>query len=166
VQRPTLDVYMLGLACQAALRTTCIRRGVGCVLASARGHVLAIAYNGVASGMPHCSEATGMADSEPNSRVLFYGHRCAGHDLPPGQDSCEAIHAEQNALLQCRDPWTIETSYQTLSPCKACVKLLLGTSCRRLVFTEEHVDPVPRELWLRAGRRWEQATLQWPMVTR
>jgi len=158
--RPTLDQYLMGFARLAAERTTCIRRGVGCVLANERGHVLAIGYNGVASGLPHCNEETDyyrLTGCSEDTLVAVYGHACAGHDLPPGQDSCEAVHAEQNALLQCRDPWEIHTAYVTLSPCKACLKLLLGTSCKRIVFLEEHVDPAPRELWLKAGREWHQA---------
>ena len=138
--RPSLDEYLMGLAYLASARTTCIRRGVGCVLANVRGHVLAIGYNGVASGLPHCIE----------------GHTCDGHALPPGQDSCEAVHAETNALLQCRDPWSIDTAYVTLSPCKACLKLLLNTGCRRIVFLQEHTDTTPMNLWLKAGRVWEQ----------
>jgi dCMP deaminase len=122
------------------------------VLVNGRGHVLAIGYNGVASGLPHCNDRN-PADLWGDDKLV---HVCVGHDLPPGQDHCEAVHAEQNALLQCRDPWSIDTAYVTLSPCKACLKLLMNTSCRRIVFLEEHVDPMPKELWLKAGKQWEQ----------
>jgi dCMP deaminase len=144
--RPTLDQYLMELAKVAATRTTCIRRGVGCVLANKQGHVLAIGYNGVARGLPHCNEL----DTEHR-----WSNLCIGHDLPPGKDTCEAVHAEMNALLQCRETSDIETAYVTLSPCKACLKLLLNTSCQRIVFLEEHVDPLPKELWLKTGRIWE-----------
>jgi len=141
MERPTLDQYLMGIAQLAAARTTCIRRGVGCVLANGRGHVLAVGYNGVASGLPHCSTA---------------GNACQGHDLPPGQDLCEAVHAEQNALLQCCDPWKIAAAYVTLSPCKACLKLLMNTNCQTIVYLEEHTDPMPKALWLKIGRTWKQ----------
>jgi deoxycytidylate deaminase len=128
--------------------------------------VLAIGYNGVASKMPHCNEATSMwqnpaflrpdADRFDVKEVPVFGHACQGHNLPPGQDSCEAVHAEQNALVQCSDPDRVATAYVTLSPCKACAKLLLGTGCRRIVFAEEHVDPFSRELWEKAGRTWQK----------
>lgn len=179
--RPDLDHYLMGLAEQAAARTTCIRRGVGCVLANKRGHVLAISYNGVASGLPHCNqqiksihvchrppqnmgvalkqlESAGIKNagiSKLEGSAIHYStlpHVCEGHNLPPGQDNCEAVHAEQNALLQCTDAWTIETAYVTLSPCKACMKLLLGTSCQRIVYKELHVANEHLELWRRAGR--------------
>lgn len=168
MSRPSLDQYLMGVAQLAATRTTCIRRGVGCVLSNARGHILAVGYNGVAAGMPHCNEEVTeqlptheMGGGSRFAKVLIRGirvhhpHACKGHDLPPGQDSCEAVHAEQNALLQCRDPWEIDTAYVTLSPCKACMKLLLNTSCSRLVILEKHVDELPLDLWIRAGRTWE-----------
>ena len=170
--RLSLDEYLMGIAKLASARTTCIRRGVGCVLANDRGHVLAVGYNGVASKLPHCNAETGCVPNPILRRELdntyrtpehweietvpVHAHACEGHDLAPGKDSCEAVHAEQNALLQCRDPWTIDTAYTTLSPCKACLKLLLNTSCRRIVFLEEHVDLLPRVLWMKTGRTWER----------
>lgn len=148
--RPTIDEFMMGLAMLASQRTTCIRRGVGCVLANKRGHVLSIGYNGVAAGLLHCNDLQGQKQksgvkisasaslesavmclehnaphlkgkargyefcSNPNSGEAnrpddngvmwlsfeYTPHACQGHDLPPGQDSCEAVHAEANALLQ------------------------------------------------------------------
>ena len=153
--RPTLDQYLMELATVAAKRTTCIKRAVGCVLADERGRVLAVGYNGVASGMPHCNDRNPVDlwsdDALP--------HACKGHDLPSGQDSCEAVHAEQNAMLQCRDPDKIHTAYVTTSPCKPCVKLLMNTGCRRIVFLEEHTDLWPKEQWLKLGREWYQLKL-------
>ncbi len=149
--RPTKHEYLMELAVVASRRTTCLRRGVGCVLADERGHVLAIGYNGVARGLPHCNQQV------PSTGEFPYA--CGGHDLPSGQDACEAVHAEQNALLQCADPDRIRTAYVTLSPCKACLKLLLNTPCERVIFLEEHTDPLPRSLWTKAGRRWERLIL-------
>jgi dCMP deaminase len=149
IMRPLLDAYMMELAKVAATRTTCIRRGVGCALMDSRGFLLGLGYNGVASSVPHCNEVHAIGGDYEH-----LPHVCVGHHLPPGQDSCEAVHAEQNAILQCGDPWKIDTTYVTLSPCKACLKLLLNTSCRRIVFLEEHTDLLPREMWLKAGRSW------------
>ena len=139
--RLTIDQYMMKLAEVASMRSTCLKRDVGCVLTDSHNRILAIGYNGVASGMLHCNE---------------FNPGCPGWDLPAGQDSCEAIHAEANAVLQCRDPWAIKTAYVTLSPCKACLKLLLNTSCREIVFMNEHDDPWPKEQWLKSSRVWRQ----------
>ena len=139
--RPTKDVTFLAMAETLALRTTCVRRGVGCVVTNARGHILSTGYNGTAAGLPHCNE----------------GNCCQGHDLPPGQDHCEAIHAEMNAVLQCHDVYAIDTVYVTLSPCIRCTKALLNTSARRIVYRDNHLGPNGKELWERAGREWLSA---------
>jgi dCMP deaminase len=145
--RPSKDVYFLRMAQLVATRATCARRQVGCVLVSGRGHVLATGYNGVAAGRPHCNE----------------GHPCEGANLPSGTglDLCQAAHAEQNALLQCHDVHEIETCYCTTAPCVTCTKLLLNTSCRRVVFVADYPHTqAAMQLWhgyqheVRCGREW------------
>src|SRR4051812_7976140 len=109
-----MDVHTnwLIVADMISLRGTCARRRVGCVLTDEHNRVLATGYNGPASGQPHCITSP-----------------CAGATLPGGTglDSCEAIHAEQNALLQCTDVQRIANVYCTASPCIHCVKMLLAT---------------------------------------
>ena len=122
-----------------AERGTCARRKVGCILVNKRGHVLATGYNGVASGMAHCTE-----------------YPCRGATAPSGTglDLCQALHAEQNALLQCRDVYDIDTAYCTASPCMTCVKLLLNTSCQRIVYLDEYPHPDAANLWRATNRVW------------
>lgn len=140
--RPSRDEWALQLALLTGRRSTCCRRQVGCVLLNSRGHVLATGNNGVAVGLPHCNEV----------------NACPGALAASGTqlDACQAIHAEQNALLQCRDVYAIETCYVTASPCVTCTKLLLNTSCQRVVFVEPYPQPAAQELWVAAGRTWAQ----------
>lgn len=122
-------------------RATCARRQVGCVLLNERGHILATGYNGVAAGQPHCTD-----------------QNCPGAGLPSGQglESCQAIHAEQNALLQCPDVYKIHTAIVTTAPCVTCTKLLLNTSCQRIVYFEDYPQAeAAKKLWVSAGRLWE-----------
>ena len=130
--RPNRDEYFLSMASLVSLRATCRRRRVGCVLVDANRHVLATGYNGVARSMPHCLDTP-----------------CDGANLPSGTglDRCNAIHAEQNALLQCRDVEAIETAYITTSPCVTCVKLLMNTGCKRIVFIQCYPDQTAKTLW-------------------
>lgn len=141
--RPDIDTYFMSMAVLASSRASCARRKVGCVLINARHHVLATGYNGPATGMANCSE-----------------HPCAGASMPSGEGLhlCEAIHAEQNALLQCKDVWQIDTAYITASSCITCTKLLLNTSCQTIVFLEEYPHSDAKDLWIRSGRKWEQYT--------
>jgi dCMP deaminase len=171
--RPNKDQWAIELAEVTAKRATCLRRQVGCVLVNVRGHVLATGYNGVAAGQPHCNEVTGFnfiygngvdtlkqLTGQATGREDVYGNACPGANSPSGTnlDGCQAIHAEQNALLQCRDVYSIHTCYVTASPCITCVKLLLNTSCEKIVFTEEYPHKAAQELWVQAGRIWQQTT--------
>lgn len=91
-------------------------------------------------------------------KAEYSPNACSGAEAPSGQslDSCQAIHAEQNALLQCRDIYAIDTAYVTASPCITCTKLLLNTSCRRIVFKELYSHSQSETLWTGTGRVWER----------
>lgn len=151
-ERPTRDRWALDLAFVTARRGTCLRRAVGCVLLDAAGRVLATGYNGVARGQPHCNAAELI--ERPHGRpTRVYPHACAAAGAASGTqlDGCEAVHAEQNALIQCRDVDAIETCAVTASPCLTCVKMLLNTSCRRIVFAERYPHAEAERLWTRPG---------------
>lgn len=163
--RPTNEETCLNVAVEWSKRSTCLRRAVGCVLVNARGHVLATGYNGTAAGLPHCNEPSGritlheMGKVGPTTIPSNFPNACPGYTSTSGTnlDGCEAIHAEQNALLQCRDVFAIDVCYVTHSPCVTCVKLLMNTSCRRIVFKQRYAhDDASRLLWERRNDRlWE-----------
>lgn len=163
--RPTREKWAMNLVAATAKRATCIRRQVGCVLLNKRGFVLATGYNGVASGMPHCNEVKHeyvvdgvlYSTTVPYHReIKVFPHACTGALSPSGTnlDGCEAIHAEQNALLQCSDVHDIHECFVSCSPCITCTKLLLNTSCQNIFFLEEYPSQLGKELWERSGRRW------------
>lgn len=137
MSRPDIDTYFMNMADLVATRSTCLRRAVGCVLINKRNHVIATGYNGVAAGMLHCNEPTEVyLDGAPK----LYENACEGATLPSGEglDKCQAIHAEQNALLQCCDVYEIYTCYTTTLPCVTCVKLLLNTSCQYIIYNSDY----------------------------
>lgn len=140
--RPPKDAINMAIAKTVATRTTCARRAVGAVAVDADGYLLGTGYNGQYTGSKHCNE----------------GNPCPGATSASGTnlDGCAAIHAEQNLLLHCGDPRKIDTVYVTTSPCTSCLKLLLGTNTRRIVFEEEYPgSDISRELWTNSGRLWE-----------
>lgn len=132
MSRPSRDEMFLRIALIASRRSTCKRREVGCVLVNKDHHIIAIGYNGVPRNRTHCTD-------EP----------CPGAALKSGTglDLCEAVHAEQNALLQC-NPQEVDVAYVTASPCVHCVKMLLNTPCHRISFIEEYPHPVAKQLWM------------------
>lgn len=135
--RPERDEIYLRCAELFAERATCVRRKVGCVIVDEDGRILATGYNGVAAGRPHCNE----------------GFPCEGAGCASGEglDQCEAIHAEQNAILFLGDPRKAHTIYVTVSPCLSCMKLLLGTAARRIVTRELYPHEAAMDWWARAG---------------
>src|SRR5688572_2973877 len=164
--RPPIEVTMMNVAYEMARRTTCLRRAVGCVLTNKHNHILSTGYNGVAKGEAHCNLGVLRYDERDdlaNKWLWQYPHACPGAVAKSGSqlDECYALHAEWNALLQCRDPQAIERAYVTTSPCVTCVKLFLNTSCKSIYFVEAyeaHHDKA-RELWTRGGRKWIQMKL-------
>ena len=165
--RITRDQWAIEMAQVTAKRSTCMRRAVGCVLLNDFGHVLSTGYNGVARGRPHCNQPEFVRRIETGLGFPFppvielpnnFTHACSGSKAESGTnlDACQAIHAEQNALLQCRDVYQIAVAYVTASPCITCTKLLLNTSCQRIVFVEEYPQPEARQLWVDSGRLWQK----------
>ena len=165
--RPSRDVWALQMAKLVSTRATCLRRQVGCVLLNAKGHVLATGYNGRPAGFPHCDheevewydykpfgDQSNHEIMRPTKSQIIHPCACNGADAVSGKDldSCQAIHAEQNAMLQCKNVYEIDTAYITCSPCMTCTKLLLNTSCRRIVYIEEYAHSEWKEMWEQMGR--------------
>lgn len=116
---------------------------MGAVLVDQQNRVLSIGHNGPAKGMPHCTERP-----------------CDGASCPSGTglDLCQAIHAEQNALMFCSDIMKIDKCFVTTSPCIHCVKMLMNTSCKTIIFAETypHAEQA-RLLWEQdPSRKWFQ----------
>ena len=152
VTRPTRDQWAMSIAELTSQRTTCKRRAVGAVLLNERGHLIATGYNGVAAGMPHCNERVVNLQG-----IGTYPRACAGAEAPSGTqlDACGAIHAEQNALLQCKNIYEIATCYVTTAPCVTCTKLLMNTSCKEITFMDDYPQATAsKALWESAGRIW------------
>lgn len=140
MHRPNQHETWLLVAHVIAGRGTCLRRRVGCVLTDAKGYVLSTGFNGPGPGQIHCIDSA-----------------CPGASYGPGQrlDLCDAIHAEQNALITCADVGRVAYIYTTVAPCRHCVKMLLRTSAQELYFIEPYSSD-GRDLWERSSRRWIQ----------
>src|SRR5689334_20181011 len=102
--RPSKDRTFLEVCEVLSRQGTCARRKVGCVLVDEQKNIIGSGWNGNARGLSHCIDTPCPGASEKSgSKTSLY--------------LCEAIHAEQNALLQCKDVQTIHTCYISCSPC-------------------------------------------------
>lgn len=115
--RPNIDEYYMNLLPHVSDRSTCGRRAVGAILTTTGGKILSAGYNGVPSGSPHCTE-----------------HPCIGRNDNKGDSSrCLAVHAEQNALLQCMRLDLAGVMYCSIVPCFSCAKMILNTNITKIV---------------------------------
>lgn len=155
--RVSREEYFLMMAVLASSRGTCVRRKTGCVLVDKKNRVIGTGYNGVPSGMTHCID-----DGDTSSPIAL----CPGHDAAPGEalDECFAVHAEMNAILRCSATHKIAVAYCTHTPCIHCMKLLLNTTCERIVCAERYPQEIAVRIWKNAGRRIQWKTLTEPIV--
>jgi len=128
--RISKDECYLKIAQVLAERSTCLDKQVGCVIINDKNEIITTGYNGAARGHEHCIDI-GLCMKEVFNNIA----------------RCPSAHAEQNALIQCKVPEQIHTIYTTLSPCVACIKMIMNTPCKRIVFLEEHMHSEAKELW-------------------
>ena len=133
----------MDLAIRASKEAKCIRRGVGAVLVDDLYHVKAIGYNGPPSGVKNCTE-------EP----------CMGARMMSGTglDTCLAIHAEQNAIIQCSDVHACRICVSSVSPCMHCMKMLANVPNMDVIIFNEIYDQEALDWWMHIGRYHMQVT--------
>ena len=134
-KRPSWDEYFLGIADLISKRSTCLRRRVGAVLVRDK-RILATGYNGVPSGIKHCSEVGCIREK----LKIPSGER---HEL------CRGLHGEQNAFLQAALHGTSvkdSTLYSTTQPCIICAKMLINAGIREIVIRGDYPDKMSKDL--------------------
>jgi len=140
-ERISWDEYFMRFAELAASRTTCLRRSVGAVIVKNK-HILATGYNGAPKKVPHCKDLGGCLREKLN---VPSGER---HEL------CRALHAEQNAIIQCAmSGQNIEgaTIYITHQPCIICSKMIINAGIKRIVVREGYPDNLAKQILSEAG---------------
>lgn len=120
--RPSIDEYFAEITRVISKRSTCLRRKVGAILVRDR-RILSTGYNGAPSKMLHCKELGCLRDK---------------YDIPSGErtELCRAIHAEQNAIIQCAIHGTSTegaTLYTLTTPCITCAKILINAKVSEVV---------------------------------
>lgn len=114
--RPSFEKIYLQLARTLALRSTCNRLQVGTVITSTDFRkVLAIGYNGNATGLPNCCDR-----DEPGN--------------------CGCLHSEENAVINCDSPRSVEKIiFVTHLPCVACAKRLINLgNVKKIYYGEDY----------------------------
>jgi len=133
--RPSWDEYFMQAALLAASRSTCLRRKVGAV-AVKDNRIIATGYNGVPTGMEHCTPETCVRTRDK---------------VPSGtrHEHCRGCHSEQNVIIQCaKHGASIKgaTIYCTHRPCSICLKMLINCEVEAVYYREGYPDPLSEEL--------------------
>ena len=128
-ERPSVDEYFMEIAGVVAKRSTCLRQKVGALVVKDK-RILSTGYNGAPRGLPHCLDVGCLRDE----RNIESGTR---HEV------CRAVHAEQNAIIQCALHGTSTegaTLYCTHQPCVLCTKMIINAGIKRIVFLQHYPD--------------------------
>lgn len=84
MNRVSKDEYYIGIALAVSKRSTCLRRHYGCVIVN-DDIIIATGYNGNPRGEANCCDI-GKCRREDAARYSGY-------------ENCNAVHAEQNAII-------------------------------------------------------------------
>ena len=140
ITRPDFDEYILKIASVVAERSTCRRHHMGAVAVRDK-HILTTGYNGAPAGQKDCLEL-GCIRDEMN---IASGEK---------QETCRAIHAEQNVIIQAAlHGISLEgsTIYCTHTPCILCAKMLVNARIKRFVSFRKYSDDRFIDLFREAG---------------
>jgi dCMP deaminase len=134
--RPSFENIYMALAVGMAERSTCLRTNsagdlmkVGCAITTPDFRkVLAVGYNGNASGLPNKCDST-----EPGA--------------------CGCLHAEENAVINCDSPRsTPKVVFATHLPCVMCAKRLINLgNVERVVYLNDYRIRTSLELFDAVG---------------
>lgn len=117
-ERPSWDSYFMNIAEAVKLRSPDFTK-VGAVLVSSSDHrIISTGYNAARSGI--------------NDSSIDWNNRVLVKDL--------VIHAETNVIIYAQSKFEDSILYTTLSPCKACLKLISATKIKKVIYLREHKD--------------------------
>ena len=116
-------------------------RQVGAVIVKNK-RILATGYNGAPAGIRSCKDKCVCLRRELN--------------IPSGthQETCYAVHAEQNAIVQaarmgvCIDDATL---YCTHQPCSGCTKIIINAGIKKVIYKEGYPDEFSLRLFKEAN---------------
>lgn len=127
-ERPSWDLWALGIADAVATRGDCTRSKVGAVLLDPHMNVCGVGYNGTVRRKKGC-----LAGACPRGRLTY-------DQVPAGSDygNCIAIHAEENLLIHARrEDLDGGTVYVSRAPCYRCLPRLEAAGVFRVVWRTE-----------------------------
>ncbi|MEM3369592.1 MAG: cytidine/deoxycytidylate deaminase family protein [Candidatus Micrarchaeia archaeon] len=142
LKRPSLDEYFMRICDDVATRATCRRRKIGAVIIKDK-QILSTGYNGAPKKMPDCLEEGCLRDK----LKIESGTR---HEI------CRAVHAEQNAIIQCAYHGVSSNNsilYVNTPPCRICAKMIINAGIKEVRYKGDYPDKEAFKLFKEAGVR-------------
>ena len=139
-KRLSWDDYFMKIAAVIAERSTCHRHNIGAIIVKDK-RVLTTGYNGAARGVDNCLKLGCLKDE----RKIAPG---------TGHETCRAIHAEQNAIIQAGlHGIKIDDSkmYCTHTPCGVCAKIIVNAGIKEVYSYHDYSDEEARNFLIKAG---------------
>jgi dCMP deaminase len=132
--RPDWDEYFIEIAKVVSSRSTCLRRKYGAVIVKDKV-IISTGYNGAPRGVENCIDIGKCKRKELN--------------IPAGEryELCEAVHAEQNALINAPPDRMKEAtiyiagfeedrSFAEGKPCKLCDRMIRNAQIKEVVYLD------------------------------
>ncbi|MFW6283379.1 MAG: deaminase [Minisyncoccales bacterium] len=139
-KRPSWDEYFMKMASLVAERSTCLRHNVGAIIVKDK-KIIATGYNGAAKGITDCTERGCLRDE-------------LGIESGTRHEICRAIHAEQNAIIQCAYHGTSLKKgimYCTHTPCMICAKMIANSGIKEIISYHDYSDKEAKDFLEEAG---------------
>lgn len=117
--RISWDDYFMNISDVVKTRSADPKTQVGAVLVSLKDHrIISTGYNSLRSGMD--DESIDWTDRELINDTV--------------------IHAEMNAIIYAQSKFEDSILYTTMSPCKACLKIISSTRIKKVIYKNNYRD--------------------------
>ena len=114
------DSYFMGIALMARSRSKDPVTQVGaCIVKNNR--VLSTGYNGFPTGCSDNEFPWGKGNDSEYDNKYYY-----------------VVHAELNAILNCKVPMDNATIYVTMFPCNECTKAIIQAGIKKIIYYDTH----------------------------
>lgn len=139
--RPTWHEWALNVADVVATRADCTRRQVGAVILDEEHRIISTGYNGYPTDRPGCLSAGACPRGQRSYAEIAADSPYVGVSVV-----CEAIHAEENAILYARKDLRGSTLYSTQKPCPNCQRFIAGAGIDLVVWPGGEIGS-PVQIW-------------------
>ncbi len=148
-ERPSWDEYFMSIARVVATRSNCVKRKVGCVIATDR-RIISTGYNGTPRGTRNCNEGG--------------CPRCNSFaESATGLGECLCSHGEENAITQAAYHGVSVrrgTLFTTFCPCLICTKMIINADLAEVAYNADYpMADVSLALLREAGVKVRQVPL-------